>query len=265
MTKTLHDKLSEALKDVKIGDDSAFDLVKGYYDSAEAKDKVQKANDDLVAKRDAHEAEIKELKDSIAEKDTSLSDKDSEIIKLKESSLSEEERKSFLEMQKTGMSKDMEATFNKLRADIDGLNTKLAESEKANQEAAETAKNATRAEKMATYKTQIKSALGDAGINGSNAELALLKLEADGLFKIKEKDGAFETKAFVKNDKGEMLDATLKNLADDTAKRYENLVSPSGNTGSGQDHQNGNPGNGGKSAETINQVRSEARDMLTMT
>ena len=81
MTKEMNDKLSEALKEVKIGDKPALDIIKEIHDKAESKDKVQKANEELIEKRDNYENEIKTLKEKITENEKSIKDKDSEIEK----------------------------------------------------------------------------------------------------------------------------------------------------------------------------------------
>lgn len=245
MQKALHDLLKKTLGDEKSGDDKLLKIVSGWYETTEADtasiEKLEKANKELIEKRDASDTSEKELKEKVVTLEKSVTDKDAEIEKIKEGQLSDVERAEYLKTKKTGMTPDAEARFNKLEKNFTEIGEKLEASEKRAIEADESAKLATFKEKETALDNKVITALGDVKITGENAEMALLSMKSKGLYKLNNDDGAF-SESFVTKDGGKELTATLSELCTDYASKHEMLVAPSGNVGSGNNH-NTNPNN----------------------
>ena len=241
MQKALHDKLKELLGEEKIGEDKVLELVVNAFDGAEAKEKVQKANEDLIKKRDELVGSEKELKEKVATLEQSIGEKDKEIEKVKDGLLSDEEKAAYLKIKETGMTPEVEARVNKLEKAFEEERAKREESDAKMAEAAERARQATVKERETALNNKIITALGDEKITGENAEFALLSMKSKGLFKLIEgDDGSFAESFYTKDADGKTFEATLSELCKDYATRHENLVSASGKTGRGYDDNSNN-------------------------
>ena len=243
MQKALHDLLKKVLGDEKSGDKKLLDIVSEWHGSTETNvvsiEKLEKANKELIEKRDKSESTEKELKEKVTTLETTVKDKDVEIGKVKEGQLSAEEKAEYLKTKETGMTSDAEARFNKLEKSFTEIGEKLEASEKLAVEAAENAKTATLNEKQTALNNRVITALGDVEIHGKNAKLALLDMKDSMLYKLNEDNGAY-SESFVTKDGDKELTATLSELCTDYASKHEQLVSPSGNKGAGVNHNTNN-------------------------
>ncbi len=265
MSKALHDALSsDALKEIKIEDKTVLAYVTELYDTAQAKEKVQNSNDDISKERDKLKEKLKTIKTESETKDKAITDKDTEIERLKADSLTPEEKKAWLETKKSGMTDDAKAEFNKLNDNFTKLNEKFEASEKKATETEKNYQEAKRAEKMAGLKDTLKTSLAGYKIGGKNANVAMAYLESENMFKIHEENGQISYKFYTKNDKGEDLSATADDLAKHVATNFENLVDSSGKAGPGNTHDNNKNYPGSKEGQTHPELVDEARDMLTM-
>ena len=261
MQKALHDKIKELVSDEKIGEDKVLKLIVAAFDSAEAKEKVQTANDELTQKRDELTASEKELKEKVVTLEQSVTDKDAEIEKVKEGQLSEAEKAEYLKTKATGMTPDAEARFNKLEKSFTEIGEKLEASEKIAVEAAETAKLATHKEKETALNNKVLTALGDVKITGENADMALLSMKSKGLYKLNNEDGVY-SESFITKDGDKSLTATLSELCTDYASKHENLVAPSGNTGSGNNHNTNTNTNNTPNPQNLQEAQAKADSLM---
>lgn len=239
MKKALHDKFKEFLKDEELDGVNLINVITELSDKADAKEKVQTANDEISKERDDLKTEVKTLKEKTTELETGVKEKDTEIEKLKESQLTEVERAAFLETKKTGMTADAEAKFNKITETLKEVQESLQSEKEARTKSDAATKVAKQKEYSTSLHNKVLKELGDANIKGTNADMALLKLEAEGLIKLNvdEATDSVEEKYFTKSTDGKLLDASLKELVTDFAANHENLVSASGNIGSGNSHE----------------------------
>ncbi len=261
MQKALHDLLKKTLGDEKNGDEKLFKIVSGWYETTEANtasiDKLEKANKELIEKRDAFESTEKEFKEKVATLEQSVTEKDAEIEKVKEGQLTEAERAEYLKTKETGMTPDAEARFNKLEKSFTEIGEKLEASEKRAVEADEKTKLATFKEKETALNNKVLTALGEVKITGEHADMALLSMKSKGLFKLNNDDGVY-SESFVTKDGDKSLTATLSELCTDFASKHEALVEPSGNTGSGNNH-NTNPNNTNNTPNPQNLQEAQAK------
>jgi hypothetical protein len=234
MQKALHDKLTELLKEEK-------DLLKNivdWQDAAEAKEKVQKANEDLTGERDGLKDLVKTQKAEVEAKEKSLSEKDAEVKRLQAGQLTEEDKRNLDEYKKKGMTPDIEVKLNTLNDTIKTLNERLDLSEKAqiaNQEALTKAKLD---EAKALQRSALTTALSDAKITGEDAEIALAYISSKELAKLTkpENGGAYVENFYIIKDGSRIEAKSAKELAEHFAATHENFVRSSGNVGSGNNH-----------------------------
>ena len=241
MPHDLHELLKEACGDRKYKENDLIKLIVTTYDESEklteSVTKLETANSEISKEREELKEKVKTI---ITEKDTavkSLTEKDTIIQKLKEGELSEDERKKLLEIkQNNGMTEDVKAQFNTLGEQVKILSEQIISTEAARKQAEESAKEAKLASRVVEAKTTLATELEKVDIRGENARLALLDLENSSLFKVENKeDGGYETK-FYTNNAEKKFTATAEELAIFYAEKYQNLVSSSGNVGSGLNH-----------------------------
>ncbi len=259
MKSSVHDKLKKLLE----GEKDLLETIVGWQDAAEAKEKVQTANEEISKERD----ELKELstnqKNDLEKATKSLTEKDDEIKRLQDGQLTDEDRKKIELMNNKGMSPDAEAKFNKLTEVVETLQTSLnAEKEERTKDKeiiAQTKQN----EASALLRSDLTNALSEAKIVGDSAEMALSFITSKGLAKInKPENGEGFTRSIIIQKDGKPFEATPKELAEHIAATHENLVSSSGNTGSGADHSSDNTGhNTTKATEGLRETRAQADDM----
>lgn len=262
MPSALHKVLKENLVDKQYDDKPVIEYISEIYAQYEATDKIKKANEDLTKKRDDYEAKIKEQKEALDKKDKELKDINSEIEKLKINQLSDEEKKQWLETKKKGMTADAEAEFNRLKVTVEELKTEIKTEAQKRLDAEKRSKESTYAGKRTELETKIYKALSDKGINGKNADMAIALIEKQGLSKLEENETGFVEKFYTKGDKGELLSATMNELAEYISVVHENLVSASGNRGSGVNHSsppNQTPQTG---FENLRTAREAARQLM---
>lgn len=231
MPKTIHDKLKDLLKEEKDGDKSLLDVISGWQDEAEAKGKVQKANEEIIKERESLKTELKDTKKN-------LSDKDEEIKRLQANLLTEDDRKKFDEFKKNGMTVDVAAKINKLESTIEAVNKTLVE-EKTKREASEKrAQDSYMDSIRAELRKDLTNALTVKKIIGDNVDIALSYIDSKGLVKLEKKeDGTIERKLYVYDDKNKILSAeSVDDIAAYIANKHQNLVSSSGKPGTGFDH-----------------------------
>ena len=101
-------------------------------------------------------------------------------------------------------------------------------------------------------------------ITGENADIALNYITSTGLAKLnKDDNGGTQEKYYILKD-GKTLEATADELAQHFASTHEQLVSSSGNAGTGQDHSSDNKvGAKQGSYENLQATRNAAAEMLS--
>lgn len=234
----LSKEIREALKDVKIGDESALSLVETWKDKAEAKDKVQKANDDLTTQRKEWEAEKKEYKSKLSEFEKSDKEK-SEKLKIQSEKIStlEKEKLTPEEREKLKMSESIKADLNKVVEELESIKADHEKEKQMRIEAEKKSKEATFNEKKQAQKTAIANELNKHKITDAKNTQAIHTLFGEGNAElIVNDDGTIEEKYYTKNKDGERVTSTLTELVEKFAENNKHLVASSGNAGTGQQH-----------------------------
>ena len=260
MPKNIHDKLKELLKDAKEGDKSLLDTIAEWQDAAEAKEKVQKANDEIIKERETLKTEIKELKKSV-------SGKEDEVKRLQENMLTEDDKKKFDEFKKKGMTLDVETKFNKLESTLETVTKTLTEEKKRREDSEKKAADSYMTSVKAKLTQELTNALTAKKIEGDNVDVALSIIDRKGLVKLEPKeDGAVERKLYVYDDKGKVLAAeTVEDIASYIATKHQNLVSASGRSGTGLDHASNPPPTNTPNMRTLSEVQAHAAGMIERT
>jgi hypothetical protein len=232
---SLGKKIKDALKGLE--DKSILTDVEAIADKAEAKDKVQKANDDLVTQRTEWQEKEKVYKSKSAENETAIKDKDKKIKTLEDSTLSPEE------LQKLKIVEKTQADFNKVLEEVKTL-TETVASEKAQRvEAEELSKKSSKDAKVQAQKTSISNELAKHGIIEERNVSAGLKIFAEKSAVLEtDESGNYVEKYYTKNDKHENVTSDLSSMVKNFAEKKEHLffISSSGNAGPGQNHDNRN-------------------------
>lgn len=237
MLKKVYDVLSEKLADVKVTLDGeekpVLDYIEALYDKSEAAAKIQLANKEIADGRERAESEAKEIKKELDVLRKSLKEKEAEIKRHQESSLSEEDKIRLETIKKTGgITPEAEVKINTLaeqleeaRKSIENLNSQYEQSKKA-------AAEASAREQRERLRTDITTALAKANIVGDSARIALNDILSEGMV------GDVEGKricTIIKNGKKCEVE-TIDELAGYYASVHEALVSPSGRNGTGTNH-----------------------------
>lgn len=234
-----------------------LDGIVGWFDKAEAAVKIQQANTDLTTQREAHEKELKELK-------TAAVTHKEEVERLLKNQLSDEDKAKLEKVKTKGMTSEMEAIFNTQKAAIEAHAAKIAEMEKKTADA-EVAR--VKAEQVATetaMRNDITTALANVKIVGESGRIAINTILADKMVSLNDKGERVYT---VHRDGKPFSVTSMNDLVADFAKTHENLVSPSGNRGTGAptgSPTNGAAGAGGGSSQgqSLREVQAEASAML---
>jgi hypothetical protein len=189
------------------------EIIKEIDDAADAKTKVQKANEDLIAARNGLDKENKELKAAITK-----AQKDFEDFKQSHSG--------------DNLSPALTAKFNTMQTTIDDLSKTL----KTEQEArTKSEKERILAEVHAREKdleNRLQRALGDVGIKSAKSiRAAIALIREEKLINVAVNDKGEITELITINKGGKPNAATEKELAEYIAAEYENLVDSSGNGG----------------------------------
>ncbi len=225
----LDKKIKDALKDLE--DKSVLEAVEKINDSAEAKGKVQKANEELTTQRKEWEDKEKGYKTKIADNDTALIEKDSKIKSLEESTLSSEELQKLKTIEKT------QADFNAVLEEVKGLKEKIEVSDKRVLDAEEKSKKASQSEKEQALKTGISNVLAKHNITDVKNETAMHTIFAKGHATLETDEAGNTVEAYYTfNEKNEKVTSSLENMVSSFAESNKFLVSSSGNRGTGQGH-----------------------------
>lgn len=225
----LEKKIVEALKGLE--DKSILVTVEGIQDKADAKEKVQKANDDLVSQRKDWEDKEKAYKATITENDTSIKDKDVKIKELEQSTLSPEE------LQKLKLAEKTQSDFNAVLEEVKGLKEKIEVSDKRAVDAEENTKKAKKSEKEQAQKTSISNELAKHKIIELKNETAMHTIFAKGHAGLETNESGELVEAYYTyNDKSEKVTSSLGKMVESFADENNYLISPSKNIGTGQSH-----------------------------
>lgn len=234
MPKALHDLLSEKLGDAKYEEKPVLDILTDWEDGNGAKVKVQEANRDLTARRDAAEKDLKASKDALAAKEK-------EVERLQNNMLSDEDRANFEKFKKSGMTsekeREMEAKMNALTDKLDTAATQIQTLTQSVETERQNTARATEANAHTQLKGDVVAALAKQGIkNPANQALAMHSIIAEGQATIAKDDNGGFVQKYIVTKNGKPLEATIDELAETFAKAHEALVDASGNMGPGQDH-----------------------------
>lgn len=262
MQTAIHEKLKELLKDDK-------DLLKNvvdWHNGNEAMEKVQTANTEITKERDELKETAKTQKTELETSITTLKEKEAEVKRLQEGQLSDEDKKKLEQYTNKGMSDAVEATLNTIKEKLESVETELATTKEERKSDKEALVKAEEDKAKASQRVTLTTALAEAKIIGDSAEMALSYITSQGLAKLtKPENGEGFKENYVIMKDGKPYEATAKELAEHFASTHENLVSSSGNTGSGGSHgsdtktdQNTTKG----SNEDLSALRSNADKML---
>jgi len=221
-------------------------------DAADAKTKVQEANKELIADRE--KLSVKEK-----EKEKELQKMLEEIKRLQTSQLTDEDRKKLEDFKSKGMNPEVESKFNGLNATIESLQKTIAAEQEARKISEENAKKAELNAKMQAMDNSLITALDKVSIRGSATEFALAYIQKKNLATIS--DDGREIYTIYKDNKP--FPATVEELAAHIAKTNEQLVSPSGNNGTGQSHSSQNSGSRAP-LQTLQEIRDAAREYIEL-
>ena len=223
--------IKDALKDLKIGEESAVSVVEAAFDKAEAKDKVQKANEELTAQRKEWEAKDKEYKASISKFEKSEKEKSERISDLEKEKLTPEERA------KLKSTESIEANFNKIKEELSAIKAENETEKSQRVEAQKKAKDALISEKKQAQKVAISNELNKHKITDDKNTQAIHTLFGEGLVKLEEKEDGTTTEIYYRRNKDkELVASTLEELVSDFADKNKHYVQPSGINGLGQNH-----------------------------
>jgi len=245
---SLDKAIKDALKDVKVGDSTAISIVEAAFDKAEAKDKVQKANEELTAQRKEWEVKEKEYKSKNAELESKVQKfEKSDKEKTEKISVLEKEKLTPEEREKLKASEALKADMNQIIEEVKALKEDNETQKNKRIEAEKASRVAILNERKQAQKTAISTELSKHKIiDGKNAQ-AMHVLFGDGWAKLEvNDDGTTEEKYYTKNSEGELVTSTLAKTIANFAENNKFYVAPSGNIGTGQNHNRFEQGSGGK-------------------
>jgi hypothetical protein len=228
LKESLSGKKAESLFESGKEADLLDELVK-IYDFAQAKEKVQLANQDLVKQRDSWSLSKKELEDKIKLFE-------SEVEKLKQSQLSDEERQNYLKLKDKGMNADVEAKINALTSQIEGLQSAIKVEQEAKEAERKSATQARYEREIEQLKSDLMKKLADAKIEGNRADIAIDSILSKGMAKIEETEKGFARKIRL-FDNGKELESNLDDMVVKFAQQHDYLVSGTKQGGTGQQHE----------------------------
>ena len=235
METTVYDqfkKVLEPIKDVKvkIGDEekTLLDTVVYWEEGVE---KTKAANKDLTAQRETWEKTEKEFKKALSDITATKVELEK---KLEESSGKGKKTES--------EKKEWEQQLNAVNDQLKVMNEKLQVAEKLAKDNEVNAQQANEKASRESLSTDLLKELSEYKIVGSPADFAITVILAKGLAKITaDSETGLYKRSFITNKDGKELAADIKSLCKWFAEQNQFLVSASGKTGTGMQHQSGNP------------------------
>lgn len=258
----LSKELKEALKGVKVGEgDSAVSvlkLVEEINDKAEAKDKVQKANEELTTQRKEWEKQEKEFKSKISSFEKALKEKDDKLTILEKEKLSPEERET---LKKT---EDIIAELNAVREQQKQHTEELKTEKELRIKAEKERFEASVESRKQSQKTALTNELNKYKITGDKNVQALYTLYGEGFAKMDiEENGNMSEKYYTKTSDGKLATSTLEETVKRFAETNLHLVSGSEHTGTGQNHQRTTDYETQYTYGNLRDQRNRAREMMS--
>jgi hypothetical protein len=257
--------LKENLKDVTVkveGEDvKLFKYITasktGLYDRAEAADKIKATNEDLISQRDTWKTEKQSLEDKVKAAEESVKTKDGEINKIKESQLTEDERKQYIKLKETGMSDDTKAKLTTMEAELKKANDNIATLTNNWEEEKKKTKDASLSGAKQGQDNKLLTELAKHKIEGPRADTALAVIRSKGYAKLEDNDAGVLTekyRVFVDGGEGE---STLSKMVEAFAKENDYLVSGTGNGGTGANHSPQGGGGGDTRPTGLQMLKAE--------
>lgn len=225
----LYDLFKSKLADDTFEEKKIVDILAEVFDKADAKDKVQKANQEISSEREKLKEEIKAIKDA-------LTQKEKELESVKVNALSEDEKKKIADLKSKGMTPENEAKFNSLMQKVQEFEETLKKERDARESNEKLLKESKKSERYQALKNKVIGALSEKRILGDNAKIALSFLESEGMIKLNENDDGTFSESFVIQKDGKPFDVKLEDLASEIATKHENLVMSSGRQGAGDSY-----------------------------
>lgn len=248
METTVYDafkKVLEPIKDVKvkIGDEEKTLLETVVY-WEEGVEKTKAANKDLTAQRETWETKEKEYKKTIADINTIKVDLEKKIEESTGKTSKSKEEKA-----------EWERQLNTVNDQLKSMSEKLQAAEKLSKENEERAKQANEKASRESLSTDLIKELAEHKILGSQADFAVTAILAKGFAKITaDSETGLYKRSFITNKDGKELAADIKSLCKWFAEQNQFLVSASGKTGTGMQHQSGNPDKNGNNREYFSMI-----------
>ena len=232
--------LKESLKDVKLGEDSAVSVLNGYYDQGDkvttletSVSKLEKANKEMIEKREDLTKSLKESKDSNK--------------RLLDNQLTEEDKKAISEYKKKGMTTEVEAQLNGFKEVIEDLKINLKTSNDQVLAKEESAKKASFDSAITTLKSDLVAQLTAKGFQGSKLKAVLGIIDQDNLAKVKsDEDGTFKKHIIKLNKDNEPVATDEAGLISYLTDTYPEFIQSSGKIGTGTQHSNNPNSNTGQ-------------------
>jgi len=242
MPELIYSSLKSALNEnkVKIGDEEKplLDVVAGWYDLSEASDKIKTANADLTSQREKWEGSEKDYKTKLKDLEDSKTALETESDKLKESQLTEDERKQWLAIKGKGMTSDVEAKLNaaiqastEAKQQIDTLTNSLKERDEKL-----LVEKMTGAEK--SLEARMVTELAKHKVEADQAKLAILGMKGGGWVKVDKDDQGNIVEKFRAIRDGKELEASFEGMVETYASQNEFLKRGTQSSGTGQNHNN---------------------------
>lgn len=248
METTVYDafkKVLEPIKDVKvkIGDEEKTLLETVVY-WEEGVEKTKAANKDLTAQRETWETKEKEFKRNINDLSATKADLEKKIDEYSGKGKKAE-----------GEKKEWEQQLNAVNEELKQLKIEREEEKQARLKAEEKAAQANEKASRESLTTDLIKELAEYKIVGNQADFAVTAILAKGLAKITvDSETGLYKRSFITNKDGKELAADIKTLCKWFAEQNQFLVSASGKTGTGMDHQGGNPNKNGNNQNYFSMV-----------
>jgi chromosome segregation ATPase len=251
METTVYDqfkKVLEPIKDVKvkIGDEEKTLLETVVY-WEEGVEKTKAANKDLTAQRETWEKTEKEFKKALSDITATKADLER---KLEESSGKGKKTES--------EKKEWEQQLNAVNDQLKGMNEKLQAAEKLAKDNEVKAQQANEKASRENLSSDLLKELSEYKIVGSQADFAITAILAKGFAKITaDSETGLYKRSFITNKDGKELAADIKSLCKWFAEQNQFLVSASGKTGTGMQHQSGSPDKNGNNQNYYGMIQQK--------
>jgi len=256
MKADLKKLLAEKLKDVSYDGKPVTDLIFGYYDGFEAKNKVQQANEEITKERELLKASVKEIKNN-------LEKKESELKLLSENQITDEIKKKLESIQEDGMTEESKLKHNQVLDQFNSIQTEMDEIKKQ-LEAEREEKIALKLQgKQKELETKISKALANSEkgkVEGNNIDIALTYLMAKGFAKIdKDENGNFKEIISIEKD-GQMQASNIQEMVDNFVENNKTYAPPTINQNQPQYRSSGQGNH--PQPQNLTQFRESARKNL---